>query len=364
MKGGYEMKYRKVIFISLLLLLISLMCLYIFAQGIGYIQIKCELGVTVFLDNNFVGSTSSELGGLILQDVPAGSHQIKIVKEGFVPQSVKIDLKVDEIYVYEAEEFIPQSEVKEIVPCYVTFSVEAGNGTIEARADGNLISSGDLVEEGAKVIFKVTPDVGQIVRSWEVDGTKRDTITDSTYIIENLQSAIDFKVIFDVNLNKIGGKGPAGGWIFYDKGIYSDGWRFLEAAPASTEWTRKEWGSARILIGGTERGVGTGKDNTAIIVSWLNSHDETGCAAQLCDTLVYGGYSDWFLPSKDELYQMYTNLYLHEVGFNTYSSYAGYWSSSESPNAGIAWLLNFHSGGSGRGTKDNSHYRVRAARAF
>jgi len=28
---------------------------------------------------------------------------------------------------------------------------------------------------------------------------------------------------------KVGEKGPAGGYIFYDKGRVSDGWRFLEA---------------------------------------------------------------------------------------------------------------------------------------
>ncbi|MHA1754910.1 MAG: PEGA domain-containing protein, partial [Candidatus Odinarchaeia archaeon] len=100
------MKYRKVIFISLLLLLVSFMCLFVFAQGVGYIQIKCEPGAMVFLDKNFVGKTSFELDGLILQDVPAGSYVIKIVKEGFEPQSVKIDLKVNEIYVYEVKEFI------------------------------------------------------------------------------------------------------------------------------------------------------------------------------------------------------------------------------------------------------------------
>ena len=31
---------------------------------------------------------------------------------------------------------------------------------------------------------------------------------------------------------KVGDEGPAGGIIFYDKGEYSDGWRYLEAAPA------------------------------------------------------------------------------------------------------------------------------------
>ena len=32
--------------------------------------------------------------------------------------------------------------------------------------------------------------------------------------------------------------GPAGGYISYDKGSYSDGWRYLEAAPVSTEWEK------------------------------------------------------------------------------------------------------------------------------
>ena len=159
----------------------------------------------------------------------------------------------------------------------------------------------------------------------------------------------------------VGDTGPAGGLIFYDKGSYSDGWRYLEAAPASTEWKNKQWGSYGTLIGGTGTGIGTGQSNTTTIVTWLNSHSETGKAAQLCDALVYGGYSDWFLPSRDELNLMYENLYLYGVG--GFAVYFFYWSSSES-SAGLAWLQNFFDGSQGSNYYKYNPVRVRAVRAF
>jgi len=153
--------------------------------------------------------------------------------------------------------------------------------------------------------------------------------------------------------------GPAGGYIFYDKGNYSDGWRYLEAAPVSTEWPYLEWGRNGALMGGTEKGIGTGQSNTTKIVAWLNSYSETDCAAQLCDALVYGGYSDWFLPSKDELNLMYTNLKVFGVG-----GFGGgyYWSSSEA-GASFAWLQYFST--AGQYSLPKSFYtHVRAIRAF
>jgi hypothetical protein len=182
----------------------------------------------------------------------------------------------------------------------------------------------------------------------------------------------------------LGDIGPAGGYIFYDKGVYSKaalttekagndnvkillppitptyiGWRYLEAAPASTEWNGIQWGSYETLIGGIETGIGPGQSNTATIVIWLNSHSETGRAAQLCNDLTVEGYMDWFLPSKDELNLMYENLKLQGVG-----GFAGtwYWSSSEY-NASRAWSQSFFYGGQSNSFK-NDTVRVRAVRAF
>lgn len=151
----------------------------------------------------------------------------------------------------------------------------------------------------------------------------------------------------------LGDIGPAGGYIFYDKGSSSDGWRYLEAAPASTE-TSKLWGTFGTWIGGTETGIGTGQSNTTTILTCLDS------AAQFCDVLVYGGYCDWFLPSKDELNLMRENLYLEGVGGFAY--YSCCWSSSEA-SAYYAWLQVFFNGHQSGHSKDASS-QVRAVRAF
>ena len=161
----------------------------------------------------------------------------------------------------------------------------------------------------------------------------------------------------------IGGPGPAGGIVFYDKGEYSDGWRYLEAAPASTEWTLTPWGGNGTLVGGTGTGIGTGAANTQAIVAAYGDEepdaDRDDYAAKLAADLSYGGYDDWFLPSRDELDLMYENLYVEGLGG---FAAAWYWSSSES-DADYAYGQRFHDGDQYHADK-GFEGRVRAARAF
>ncbi|MDR1930387.1 MAG: hypothetical protein LBQ44_07125, partial [Treponema sp.] len=157
---------------------------------------------------------------------------------------------------------------------------------------------------------------------------------------------------------KVGDFGPAGGLIFYDKGVFSDGWRYLEAAPVETEF-RAQWGASGKTIDGTQANVGSGKRNTRIIVDKLNEWGESGRAAQLCGSLVSDGFSDWFLPGKDELDLMYKNL--AKKGLGNFSS-DDYWSSSEY-SSGSAWDQRF-SDGPQSGLNKTYTDSVRAVRAF
>ncbi len=151
----------------------------------------------------------------------------------------------------------------------------------------------------------------------------------------------------------IGDTGPAGGIVFYDKGSYSDGWRYLEAAPSDHD-SKVKWGGSGTEVGGTGTDIGSGKSNTEKNVNQLGSGNY---AARLCYDFELSGYDDWFLPSKDELNELYTQK--DTVGGFTSGNY---WSSSES-DSHYAWDQSFGSGNQLNNDKLYDEY-VRAVRAF
>jgi TolB-like protein len=136
---------------------------------------------------------------------------------------------------------------------------------------------------------------------------------------------------------KVGDTGPAGGIIFYDKGNNSGGWRYLEAAPASTEF-KAPWGADKANIN-TDTDIGSGKRNSEIIVKFLWDNGQNG-AVLLCDELSTNGFNDWFLPSKGELNLMYMRLKLKGLG-NFRQNW--YWSSSKDSGR-LVWVQTFNDG--------------------
>jgi hypothetical protein len=156
----------------------------------------------------------------------------------------------------------------------------------------------------------------------------------------------------------IGDIGPAGGIVFFDRGFTEDGWRYLEAAPAETEFTAQCGGYGQ-NVANTMKETGSGKQNTALIVQRLDALGETDRAAQRCAAMEINGYKDWFLPNKAELDLMYQNLKQKGLG-----GFAGtrYWSSSQY-GTGSAWFQRF-SDGNQIGSAKVQPFSVRAVRAF
>lgn len=118
------------------------------------------------------------------------------------------------------------------------------------------------------------------------------------------------------------GESYGGGIIFYIDGTGMHG--LISAT--SDQSTTDNWDNGSLVTtGATGTAVGTGQSNTTAIIATQGAGTY---AASTCDNLVLNGYSDWFLPSQDELNLMYTNLAAQGLG-NFDVSGVWYWSSSE-----------------------------------
>jgi hypothetical protein len=163
---------------------------------------------------------------------------------------------------------------------------------------------------------------------------------------------------------KLGDTGPGGGKIFY---VSKTGFtmtdnnqlcHYLEAA--SSDQGSLVWGSTATHttttnIVGTGTAIGTGRKNTALILAT----DSDAPAAKACHEYTGGGKSDWFLPSKDELNELYKN----RTSIGNLESFF-YWSSSQGSPADTSWRQNFSNGDQDSNFGKGSAYSVRAVRAF
>ena len=124
--------------------------------------------------------------------------------------------------------------------------------------------------------------------------------------------------------------------------------------------------------------LGQGLANTISIIAASGGSSLTSYAAGLASSYNGGGYSDWYLPSKDELNKLYQNR--AAIGNFATSGIAAYWSSSQKGTfnfkdfteyaKGItsAWVQLFFTDGDAGGTQKDlgisNLRRVRAVRVF
>ena len=181
-----------------------------------------------------------------------------------------------------------------------------------------------------------------------------------------------FTMSFSVNSQEIGDI-YEGGIVFQ---INEDGTGLVSALEDLTEgatdpyglgFNGYEWGCYGWGVNGADgTSIGTGYQNTIDMVNQGCSTDHGGItAAQAALDAEINGYSDWHLPSKDELVEMYNtigngglegNIGGFETGDSPY-----YWSSSEAANYS-AWGVYFSNGSSTNGSKSYPS-RVRVIRS-
>jgi len=162
------------------------------------------------------------------------------------------------------------------------------------------------------------------------------------------------------------GDSYAGGKVAYifvssDPGYESGEVHGLIAAKADQGSNTIRWATADYLatpVTGTLLTLGSGLENTNRIV--VQNGVGSTYAAGLARAYEDGGYTDWYLPSRDELNKLYVNQDV--IGGFVSSGNTYYWSSSEF-NSDNAWIKDF-------GSTNESYYdkggifHVRAVRTF
>lgn len=195
--------------------------------------------------------------------------------------------------------FISVSEVKNITS--KTFSVDIQK---LASIPGVITQWGICFSKTAK------PDTGDLVKASpsvlinSVTMNISDTLSPgATYYLRSYIIVNDSLFYSnEVSLRAAGYKGSASGYVFFDKGDTTGGWRYLEAAPDTLLFANNSWGCSGTGTTAVDRIWGSGYSNTAAILSACSN---SGIAALACDTLIFKTKDDWYLPAADELKALY-----------------------------------------------------------
>jgi hypothetical protein len=143
-----------------------------------------------------------------------------------------------------------------------------------------------------------------------------------------------------------------GGIIFF---VDSTGQHGLIAAPYDIGTFPLIYRTEYQIIGAEGTEIGTGRQNTVNILKFSTFRGET--APYYCTRFTRNGYSDWFLPSIDELHLLFgaeTNIGGFQGGY--------YWSSSVAARFYVWAETRF--GGSTRMMNPYARLNVRPIRAF
>jgi hypothetical protein len=140
----------------------------------------------------------------------------------------------------------------------------------------------------------------------------------------------------------------------------------FEAAPAT--WALP-WGCGTTMLVTENLAIGTGKENTAAVVDGCAAAEDQKVmfAAKFADQLRAGGKDDWFLPSQDELKELYAQRKIFadcgDAECAPDLAASTYWSSSHG-DANEAFAINFVAGEDPVSSAQKTIHFVRPVRSF
>ncbi len=264
------------------------------------------------------------------------------------------------------------------VPTWVNVAPTVTTNAVSIINVGNATCGGNVTLEGQATVtargicWGTSPNPTIALSTKTVDGSGTGSYTSSitqllpttTYYVRAYATNV-FNTVYGSNVSFTTGTvaigdNYGGGKVAYllvsgDPG-YSATTQHGLVAPPSDQSTSMKWTNGAIIsiTGATGSAIGTGQSNTNAIIANLGVGTY---AASICDNLVLGGFSDWFLPSSGEL----SKLYLNRVAIGGFTT-GTYWSSRETLDSHADGVY-FVNGTSDVNNKQYTTY-VRAVRSF
>lgn len=285
----------------------------------GYYSALCTKGCGMRLNSDTL-SAFENIKSITYLDEEDDVTAVEIRKDESIERDDKLSLK----YAY----YIDRENV------YLKFYFDGDEKTISKSRKNlnsiNVIADGYTKEwnDGEGGRYLALGKTNETVLSLNRDQIGIFSLWNKSRHIKGLRSDCEIAPL----LKLLGYAGGEGGIVFFDKGSRSDGWRFLEVSPFDFP-DKVKWGWEK-SSGKAETGtaVGDGMTNTTKI--------KDSVIAKTTKDYSSLGYSDWFIPSINELELIYRNLYCNGIGDLTEGVY---WSSSSIDN-GYAYWFDFAKG--------------------
>lgn len=200
-----------------------------------------------------------------------------------------------------------------------------------------------------------------------VPGETTTTVLGDTTVPAEVTTTTEFVAPEVKCTAKVGDTGPGGGLVFIDASTTGNNTgECFEAAPAT--WALP-WGCGSTMLVTENLAIGTGKENTAAIVAGCAAGEDqtTMFAAKFADQLRAGDKDDWFLPSQDELKELYAQRKIFadcgDAECAPDLAASTYWSSSHG-DANEAFAINFVAGEDPVSSAQKTISFVRPVRSF
>jgi len=233
-------------------------------------------------------------------------------------------------------------------------------GTVQATGNGALSYS--IISQTPNGALSINSSTGSLtVSNTTLFNFETNPVITATVAVNNSGAIENLTVTINVtDVNEIG-EYKFGGVIFW---VNPDGTEGLVCAITDQSSGIQWYNGLSLNTTALGKVIGTGQANTTAII---DSQGMGSYAAKLCDDLTLNGFSDWFLPSIDELKEMRINKSIIDATSVANSGTAieatRYWSSTEySESLQAAEAVSFTSSSATFIEFKSNNHKVRAIR--